>query len=85
MNGTFKGTLFWVPPWGLGEGPKRSNIIKSQLLNQFQRFLTQNLCVFSQMKYIKHIRRDFHWTAWVMPKGRDLRVLWGVGGQKTIF
>ena len=32
-------------PWG---GAKRSNIIKSQLLSQFQRFLNQTLCVFSQ-------------------------------------
>ena len=32
--------VFGSPPpgWGLGEGPKRSNIIKSQLQSQFQRF-----------------------------------------------
>ena len=61
MNGTCKRTIFWVlaplGPWG---GAKRSNIIKSQLLSQFQRFLNQTLCVFSQMKDIKHIRRVFH-------------------------
>ena len=55
-------------PWG---GSKRSNIIKSQLQSQFQRFLNQTLCVFSQMKDIKHIRRDFHSVAWVMPQGWD--------------
>ena len=64
-------------PWG---GAKRSNIIKSQLQSQFQRFINQTLCVFSQMKDIKHIRQDFHSVAWVMPQGWDLGVLWGVGG-----
>ena len=28
----------------------------------------------------KHIRRDFHLVAWVMPQGWDLGVPWGVGG-----
>ena len=50
-------------PWG---GAKRSNIINSQLQSQFQRFLNLTLCVFSQMKDIKHIRRDFHSVPWVM-------------------
>ena len=65
-------------PWG---GAKRSNIIKSQLQSQFQRFLNQTLFVFSQMKDIKHIRRDFHSVAWVMPQGWDLGVPWGDGVQ----
>ena len=54
------------------------NIIKFQ----FQRFLYQTLCVFSQMKDIKHIKQDFHSVTWVMPQGWDL---WGwgcQGGQK---
>ena len=67
-------------PWG---GAKRSNIIKSQSQSQFQRFLNQTLCVFSQLKDIKHIRRDFHSVAWVMPQGWDLGVPWGVGGSKN--
>ena len=45
--------LFWSPcplgPWG---GTKRSNIIKSELQSQFQRFLNQTLCIFSDMKDI---------------------------------
>ena len=81
MNDTCIGTFFLVPtplgPWG---GTKRSNIIKSQLLSQFQRFLNKTLCVFSQMKDIKHIRRDFHSTAWVMPQGWDFGLLWGGWG-----
>ena len=36
-------------PWG---GAKRSNIIKSELQSQFQRFLNQTLCIISQMKDI---------------------------------
>ena len=75
--------FFGPAPWGPGEGPKGQislKIIKFQLLSQFQRFLNQTLCVFSQMKDIKHIRRDFHLAAWVMPKGWDLGVPWGGGG-----
>ena len=68
--------------WGPGEGPKGQislNIIKFQLQSQFQRFFNQTLCVFSHMKDIKHIRRDFHLVAWVMPQGSDLRIPWGGG------
>ena len=83
MNGACNGTLFFGPaPWGPGEGLKDQislNIIKFQLQSQLQRFLNQALCVFSQMKDIKHIRWDFHLAAWVMPKGSDFGVLWGGG------
>ena len=41
--------FFGPAPWG---GAKRSNIIKFQLQSQFQRFLNQNSCVFSQRKDI---------------------------------
>ena len=69
-------------PWG---GAKRSNIIKSQSQIQFQRFLNQTLCVFSQIKDIKHIRWDFHSVAWVIPQGWDLGVPWGVWGPIFFF
>ena len=89
MNGACNGTFFFGPaPWGPGEGPKgliSLNIIKFQLLSQFQRFFNQTLCVFSQMKDIKHIRRDFHLAALVMPQGWDLGVPWGVVGSKKNF
>ena len=62
-----------------------SNIIKFELQSQFQRFLNQTLCVFSQIKDINHIRQDFHLAAWVMPQGWDLGVPWGVGGSQKIF
>ena len=68
-------------PWG---GAKRSNIIKSQPQSQFQRFLNQTLCVFSQLKDIKHIRRDFHSVAWVMPQGGTLGYRGG-WGSKNFF
>ena len=75
--------IFGPTPW---EGTKWSNIIKFQLQSQFQIFLNQTLCVFSQMKDIKHIRWDFHFVAWVIrvvcPRGKTWGVLdyWGVGG-----
>ena len=89
MNGVCNGTFFFGPaPWGPGEGPKGQislNIIKFQLLSQNQKFLNHTLCVFSQMKDIKHIRRDFHLAAWVMPQGWDLGVPWGVVVSKNFF
>ena len=84
-NGTF---FFGPAPWGPGEGPKGQillSIINFQLQSQLQRFLNQTLCVFSQLKYMKHIRRDFHSVAWVMPQGWDLGVPWGVGVSKNFF
>ena len=91
MNGVCNGIFFFGPaPWGPGEGPKGQislNIINFQSQSQFQRFLNQTLCVFSHMKDIKHIRRDFHSAAWVMPQGSDFRVPWGAGvwGVKKTF
>ena len=72
------------PPGALGRG-KKVKYHKSQSLSQFQRFLNQTLCVFSQMKDIKHIRRDFYSVAWVMPQGWDFGVPWGVGGPIFFF
>ena len=70
-------TIFWPRPLGPWGGVKRSNIIWFQLQSQFQRFLYQTLCVFSQMKDTKHIRQDFYSVPWVMPQGGTLRC-WGV-------
>ena len=66
-------------PWG---GAKRSIIIKSQSQSQFQRFLNQTLCVFSQFKDLKHIIRDFYSIAWVMPQGWTWGYRGGLGVQK---
>ena len=75
-------------PGALGRGQKVKislNIIKFQLQSQLQRLFNQTLCVFSHMKDIKHIRRDFHLVAWVMPQGSDLGVQCGVWGVKKLF
>ena len=77
--------FFGPHPLGPRGGAKRSNIIKSQSQSQFQRFLNQTLCVFSQLKDIKYIRRDFHSVAWVMPQWWDFGVPWGVGGVQKLF
>ena len=52
---------------------------KIQLQCLFQRFLNQTLCVFIQIKDIKHIKWDFHLVTRVMPQGWDL----GGGVQKV--
>ena len=78
--------LFLGPhPLGPLGGAKRSNIIKSGLQSQFQRVLNQTLCIFSQMKDIKHIRRDLHSAAWVIPRGGTLGYRGGMGGQIFFF
>ena len=50
---------------------------KGQILTcQFQRFLYQSLCVFSQIKDRKQIEENFHAVARVMPRGGT----WGCWG-----
>ena len=80
MNGACDSTLFWphpLWPWGV---IKRSNI-KFQLQSQFQGFLYQTLCVFSQMKDTKHIRQDFILLPGSCPRGWGLALL----GVKNLF
>ena len=48
-------------------GVKWPNIIKFLLQSQLQRFLYQTLCMFSQIRIIKHIEQDFDSVTWVMP------------------
>ena len=72
--------LFWPCPLEPYGRAKRSNIIK------FQRFSYQTLRVSSQIKEdIKHFEWDFHFEAWVMPKGRDLECFLGGGGVKNLI
>ena len=80
MHGACNVKLFLPRPLGSLGGVKGQisfNFIKSQ----FQRFFYTKLCVFSQMKDTKHIRRDFHSVAWVMPPGVGL---WGAGGAQGV-
>ena len=70
-------------PWG---GAKRSNIIKSQSQSQFQRFLNQTLCVFSQLKDIKKNQTGFSFRRLGHAPGSGLGGTVGVqGGPKTFF
>ena len=74
MNGAHPGNFFLVPPHGaLGEGSKgQISFVNFNYKVNFKDFYTK-LCVFSQMKDTKHIRRDFYSVARVMPQG------WGAG------
>ena len=74
-------------PWYPGKGSKGQisfNFNNDFLQSQFQRFLYQTLCVFSQMNDTKHIRRDFHYVAWVKPQGSDFGAL-GVPRWSKIY
>ena len=67
-------TFLTPPPGALGRGQISFNF--NYKVN-FKDFYTK-LCVFSQMKDTKHIRRDFLSVTWVMPQGCD----WGAGGAQ---
>ena len=72
--GVQRQTFFGPTPWGLGRGQK----VKYHLISitkSFSNILYQTLCLFSQMKDTKHIRRDFYFVAWVMPQGWDFGAL----------
>ena len=82
MNGACNVKLFFGPaPWGPGEGSKGQISFNFNYKVNFKDFLYQNLCVFSQMKDTKQIRRDFHSVPWVMPQGWDFGALGCLGGK----
>ena len=58
MNGACIGTFFDPDPWGHGEGPKGQIALNFNYKVNFKDFLNQTLCVFSEMKDIKHIRQN---------------------------
>ena len=74
MNEAFNVKPFLAPgaPW---RGPNVEYHLISITKSISKIFLYQTLCVFSQMKDTKHIRRDFHSVAWVMPQGWNFGVL----------
>ena len=86
MYGACNVKLFFGPaPWGPQEGSKGQISFNFNYKVNFKGFFYQTLCVFSQMKDTKHIRRDFHSVPWVMPQGWDFGAQ-GVprgGGLKT--
>ena len=60
MNSMFNGTyVLFPPPGALGRGQK-AKYYKISITNLISKILNQTLCVFSQMKDIKQIRRDYH-------------------------
>ena len=77
--------FFWPRPLGSGEGSKDQISFKFNYKVHLKDFFYQTLCVFSQRKDTKHIRRDFHSDPWVMPQGWDFGALWGAKGVKIFF
>ena len=81
MNGIFNGTVFFGPrplgPWG---GAKRSNIIKSELQRQFQRFLNQTFRILTYERYITY-QTGFSFGHLGHAQGWDLGVPWGLGAK----
>ena len=76
MNGACNVKLFLA----LGRGQKvKYHLISITKSNA--KILYQTLCVFSQMKDTKHIRRDFRFVTWVMPQGWDFGATQGIGTQ----
>ena len=75
--------IFGSTPCGPGEGSK-GQIFNFNYKENFKDFLYQLLCLFSQMKDTKHIRRDFNSVAWVMPQGSDFGALGFRGSKKRI-
>ena len=83
MDGICNSTIFWVPtPWVPGEGPKGQILLNLNYKVNFKVFLNQTLCIFLQIKDIKHIRQDFPLSAWVMPRGGALGYRGGLGVKK---
>ena len=82
-NGTF---LFWPRPLGPWGGAKRSNIIKFQLLSQFQRFLKPNfVCLLTNERY-KTYQTGFSFGRLGHAPGLGLGgTMRGLGGSKKFF
>ena len=62
MNGVCNSTIYLAPP--PEEGPNGKISLNFNYKVNFKDFLNQTVCVYSQIKDIKHIRRDFHSVAW---------------------
>ena len=75
---------FGPAPWGPGDGSKGQISFNLNYKVNFKEFLCQTLCLFSQMKDTKHIRRDFNSVALVMPQGSDLGAQGVPRGSKKI-
>ena len=86
MNGACNVKLFFGPaPWGPRERSKGQMSFNFNYKVNFKDFLYQTLCVFSQMKNTKHVRRDFYSVPWVMLQGCDFGALGGAQGGGNFF
>ena len=85
MNGACNSKNYFGPtPWVSGEGSKGQISFNFNYKINFKDFYTK-LCLFSQIKDTRHIRRDFNSVAWVMPQGWDLGGLRVPRGSKKDF
>ena len=75
MNGACNVKKIWPRPMGPWGGTKGQISFNSIYKVNFKDFLYQTLCLFSQIKGSKHIRRDFNSVYWVMPQGSDFGAL----------
>ena len=66
-------------PWGGRDQKVKYHLISTT--KSISKILFQTLCVFSQMKDTKHIRRAFYSVAWVIPRGGT----WGYLGAILKF
>ena len=85
MNGALNVKKLAPPPGALGRGLKGQSSFNFNYKVNFKDFLFQSVCVFSQMKDTKHIRRDFHYVGWVMPRGWDFGALGAQVVKKKYF
>ena len=79
MNGAFNIKLLWPRPMGRGQKVKYHLISITKSISKFF-FILNFVCV----NDTKHIKRDLHYVAWVMPQGWDIGALGcpGGGGKK---
>ena len=77
--------FFWPRPLGPWGGAKRSNIIKSELQSQFQRFLKPNfVCLLTNERYITY-QTGFLFGRLGHAQGWDLGNRGGWGPKKFFF
>ena len=75
MNGAFNIKLLWPRPMGRGQKVKYHLISITKSISKFF-FILNFVCV----NDTKHIKRDLHYVAWVMPQGWDIGALGCPGG-----
>ena len=80
MHRACNGQKLGLAPWGPGEGSKGQISFNFNYKVNFQTFLYQILCVFSQIKDTKHTRQDLFCRLGHAPGVG----LWGDGGAQVV-